>query len=104
MPREGKLQIVKYAPPPLELPVLGSVSPEQISYIGRTNYIAALDQTLRTLIVVLPGENYSNPGASTFAGAVTGAPITQTANTPFVIKKNEVTRVNIELTPLRTSP
>src|SRR3989338_1209554 len=44
MPREGKLQIVKYAPPPLELPVIGSVPPEDISYIGRTNYIAALEE------------------------------------------------------------
>ncbi|MEK7615740.1 MAG: type IV secretion system DNA-binding domain-containing protein [Patescibacteria group bacterium] len=44
MPREGKLQIVKYAPPPLELPVIGSVAPEDISYIGRTNYIAALEE------------------------------------------------------------
>ncbi len=44
MPREGKIQIIKYAPPPLELPVLGSVPPEDISYIGRTNYIAALEE------------------------------------------------------------
>ena len=44
MPREGKLQIVKYAPPPLELPTLGTVAPELISYIGRTNYIAALEE------------------------------------------------------------
>lgn len=44
MPREGRLQIIKYAPPPLELPVLGSVAPDEISYIGRTNYIAALEE------------------------------------------------------------
>ncbi len=44
MPREGKIQIIKYAPPPLELPIYGSVPPETISYIGRTNYIAALEE------------------------------------------------------------
>ena len=44
MPREGKIQIIKYAPPPLELPVLGTVAPEDISYIGRTNYEAALEE------------------------------------------------------------
>ena len=44
MVRFGKLQIIKYAPPPMELPILGSVPPEEISYIGRTNYEAALEE------------------------------------------------------------
>ena len=44
MVRSGKLQIIKYAPPPMELPILGSVPPEEISYIGRTNYEAALEE------------------------------------------------------------
>lgn len=44
MPKAGKLQIIKYAPPPPELPIYGKVEPEQISYIGRTNYIAALEE------------------------------------------------------------
>jgi len=44
MPREGKLQIIKYAPPPQELPILGQVDPREISYIGQTNYIAALEE------------------------------------------------------------
>ncbi|MFH1769312.1 MAG: type IV secretory system conjugative DNA transfer family protein [Parcubacteria group bacterium] len=42
--RQGKIQIVKYAPPPEELPVLGQVDPKDISFIGRTNYIAALEE------------------------------------------------------------
>src|SRR3989338_7085408 len=44
MPREGRIQIIKYGPPPQELPVYGSVPPEEISYIGRTNYFAALEE------------------------------------------------------------
>lgn len=44
MARTGKLQIIKYAPPPPELPVHGKVDPSQISYIGRTNYVAALEE------------------------------------------------------------
>jgi hypothetical protein len=44
MPKAGKLQIIKYAPPPPELPVYGKVDASQIAYIGRTNYIAALEE------------------------------------------------------------
>ncbi len=44
MPKAGKIQIIKYAPPPPELPIYGKVKPEDISYIGRTNYIAALEE------------------------------------------------------------
>ncbi len=44
MSRAGKVQIIKYAPPPPELPILGRVKPEDASFIGRTNYIAALER------------------------------------------------------------
>ncbi|MEK7169389.1 MAG: type IV secretion system DNA-binding domain-containing protein [Patescibacteria group bacterium] len=44
MPKAGKLQIIKYAPPPPELPVYGRADASEISYIGRTNYIAALEE------------------------------------------------------------
>jgi hypothetical protein len=44
MSRAGKIQIIKYAPPPPELPILGRVKPEDASFIGRTNYIAALEK------------------------------------------------------------
>src|SRR3989338_10546126 len=44
MPREGRIQIIKYGPPPQELPVYGSVPPEDVSYIGRTNYFAAMEE------------------------------------------------------------
>jgi len=44
MPRAGKVQIIKYAPPPPELPILGRVKPEDASFIGRTNYVAALEK------------------------------------------------------------
>ena len=39
-----KIQIIKYAPPPPELPILGSVSPAEASFIGRTNYVVALEE------------------------------------------------------------
>ena len=44
MPRSGKIQIIKYAPPPPELPVLGQVQPEECSFIGRTNYVTGLEE------------------------------------------------------------
>ncbi|MGC9603571.1 MAG: type IV secretion system DNA-binding domain-containing protein [Minisyncoccia bacterium] len=44
MPKAGKIQIIKYAPPPPELPIYGKVDPRDISFIGRTNYIAALEE------------------------------------------------------------
>jgi DNA helicase HerA-like ATPase len=42
--KPNKIQIIKYAPPPPELPMLGKVAPEEVSFIGRTNYIAALEE------------------------------------------------------------
>lgn len=42
--RANKIQIIKYAPPPSELPVYGSVEQSQVSFIGRTNYVAALEE------------------------------------------------------------
>ncbi|MDP3901587.1 MAG: type IV secretion system DNA-binding domain-containing protein [bacterium] len=44
MAQENKIQIIKYAPPPPELPVLGKVDPDQASFIGRTNYVSALEE------------------------------------------------------------
>ncbi len=44
MPESGKIQIIKYAPPPPELPVLGRVDPAEVSFFGRTNYVAALEE------------------------------------------------------------
>jgi hypothetical protein len=44
MPKEGKIQIIKYAPPPPELPVYGQIDPAEVSFIGRTNYVAALEE------------------------------------------------------------
>lgn len=43
MPRASRLQVIKYASPPPELPVFGKVEGSGISYFGRTNYIAALE-------------------------------------------------------------
>ncbi len=40
----NKIQIVKYAPPPPQLPMLGKVDPSQVSFIGQTNYVAALEE------------------------------------------------------------
>jgi len=44
MGKAGKIQIIKYAPPPSELPIYGRVDPAEVSFIGRTNYVAALEE------------------------------------------------------------
>ena len=44
MPKLNRVQIIKYAPPPPELPVFGKVKPEEVSFIGRTNYVASLEE------------------------------------------------------------
>src|SRR3989344_2480792 len=44
MPKPNRVQIIKYGPPPPELPVFGRVKPEDVSFIGRTNYVAALEE------------------------------------------------------------
>ncbi len=42
--RETKIQSVKLAPPPPGLPVYGRVPAGDVSFIGRTNYVAALEE------------------------------------------------------------
>lgn len=42
--QRAKVQRIKYAPPPPELPVYGRVDPKEVSFIGRTNYVAALEE------------------------------------------------------------
>jgi type IV secretory pathway TraG/TraD family ATPase VirD4 len=42
--KSNKIQIIKYSPPPPELPVLGDMDPKEVSFIGRTNYVAALEE------------------------------------------------------------
>jgi len=44
MTKEGKIQLIKYAPPPPELPMLGKVQSSDVSFIGRTNYVAGLEE------------------------------------------------------------
>lgn len=44
MAKAGKIQLIKYAPPPPELPEYGKVKTEEVSFIGRTNYVAALEE------------------------------------------------------------
>ena len=44
MPKPNRVQIIKYGPPPPELPVFGKVDPSEVSFIGRTNYVAALEE------------------------------------------------------------
>lgn len=44
MARQNRVQIIKYGPPPPELPVFGKVDPEEVSFIGRTNYVASLEE------------------------------------------------------------
>ena len=42
--KPNKIQIVKYSPPPPDLPVLGKDDPLDVSFIGRTNYVASLEE------------------------------------------------------------
>ena len=42
--RETRIQSVKLAPPPPGLPVYGRFGPGKVSFIGRTNYVAALEE------------------------------------------------------------
>lgn len=44
MSKPNRVQIIKYGPPPPELPVFGKVKPEEVSFIGRTNYVASLEE------------------------------------------------------------
>lgn len=44
MAKGNRVQIIKYSPPPPELPIFGKVRPEEASFIGRTNYVAALEE------------------------------------------------------------
>ncbi len=36
--RKEKVQIIKYAPPPPDLPIYGQIDPKTVSFFGRTNY------------------------------------------------------------------
>jgi hypothetical protein len=42
--KPNKIQIIKYAPPPPDLPTLGRVDPGDVVFIGRTNYVASLEE------------------------------------------------------------
>jgi hypothetical protein len=42
--KPNKIQIIKYAPPPPDLPTLGNSEPSDVVFIGRTNYVAALEE------------------------------------------------------------
>ncbi len=44
MNQSHKIQKIKYAPPPAELPVPGMLPAKDITFFGRTNYVAALDE------------------------------------------------------------
>lgn len=44
MPIKSKLHIIKYAPPPPELPIYKKVDPRECSFFGKTNYEAALEE------------------------------------------------------------
>src|SRR3989338_8611876 len=43
MPKEGRIHINKYGPPPPELPIYQQLDPKDVSFIGRTNYEAPLE-------------------------------------------------------------
>ncbi len=43
-PINPKIQTVKYAPPPPQLPMLGKIDQALVSFVGQTNYVAALEE------------------------------------------------------------
>lgn len=42
--KPNKIQIIKYAPPPPDLPTLARSDASEVTFIGRTNYVAALEE------------------------------------------------------------
>jgi len=46
MAEKNRIRRFKLAPPPPELPIYGAVEPEDCSFIGKTNYEAALQEHL----------------------------------------------------------
>ena len=42
--KQNKIQIIKYAPPPTDLPTLGQSDPTEVVFIGRTNYVASMEE------------------------------------------------------------
>jgi len=42
--KPNKIQIIKHAPPPPDLPTLGRSDPADVTFIGRTNYVASLEE------------------------------------------------------------
>lgn len=42
--KKTKIKIIKYAPPPPTLPIYGQIDPKELSFIGRTNYEAVLEE------------------------------------------------------------
>ncbi len=44
MAETNRIQIIKYGPPPPDLPALGKVDAKDVSFIGRSNYVAALEE------------------------------------------------------------
>jgi type IV secretory pathway TraG/TraD family ATPase VirD4 len=41
--KTGKIQTVKYAPPPPNLPIYGQINPKEVTFIGRTNYVSSFE-------------------------------------------------------------
>ena len=39
-----KVRIIKFAPPPPELPVYGKINSKEVSFIGKTNYVTSLEE------------------------------------------------------------
>ncbi|MDP3784800.1 MAG: hypothetical protein Q8R12_01855, partial [bacterium] len=44
MANESRVQIITHAPPPPDLPVYQRIDPKDVSFFGRTNYVAALEE------------------------------------------------------------
>ena len=44
MAKNGKIQIIKHAPPPPKTPIYGQVNPREVVFIGRTNYVTGLEE------------------------------------------------------------
>ena len=44
MPKDGKIHLIKYAPPPSKLSIYQRADPREVSFFGRTNYEATLEE------------------------------------------------------------
>ncbi len=63
MAEQNRIRRFKLAPPPPELPIYGTVNPEDCSFIGKTNYEAALQEQKYIFGIILTARKNSHASA-----------------------------------------